>query len=84
MVQVSVRAFGRDGRTQIVAGNASFSKEKLIENIRARADAAQKSRPAGAFGACRCRFPAQVSRADARFRLARDIYINTILGYIYV
>jgi hypothetical protein len=25
--------------TQIVAGNASFGKEKLIENIRARADA---------------------------------------------
>jgi ribosomal protein L1 len=43
--------------TQILAGYASFSKEKLIENIRARADGAQKSRPAGAFGASRCRFP---------------------------
>jgi hypothetical protein len=43
--------------TQILAGYASFSKEKLIENIRARADGAQKSRPAGASGAGRCRFP---------------------------
>jgi hypothetical protein len=43
--------------TPIFAGYASFSKEKLIENLRARADAASKSRPAGAFGASRCRFP---------------------------
>jgi large subunit ribosomal protein L1 len=31
-------------------GKASFSEEKLIENIRAFADAVQKSRPAGAKG----------------------------------
>ena len=31
-------------------GKASFSVEKLIENIRALADAVQKSRPQGAKG----------------------------------
>jgi len=31
-------------------GKASFSEEKLIENIRAFADAVQKSRPGGAKG----------------------------------
>jgi large subunit ribosomal protein L1 len=38
------------GVVQAGIGKASFSEEKLIENIRAFADAVQKSRPAGAKG----------------------------------
>ena len=38
------------GIVQAGVGKASFSEEKLIENIRAFADAVQKSRPAGAKG----------------------------------
>jgi large subunit ribosomal protein L1 len=38
------------GVVQAGVGKASFSEEKLIENIRAFADAVQKSRPAGAKG----------------------------------
>src|SRR6202023_2350816 len=38
------------GIVQAGIGKASFSEEKLIENIRAFADAVQKSRPAGAKG----------------------------------
>ena len=38
------------GIIQAGIGKASFSEEKLIENIRAFADAVQKSRPAGAKG----------------------------------
>ena len=38
------------GILQAGVGKASFSAEKLIENIRAFADAVQKSRPAGAKG----------------------------------
>jgi hypothetical protein len=59
---------------QILAGKASFSKEKLIENIPAFADAVQKSRPAGAFGASRCRFPAHVWCANVREFDLREIF----------
>jgi len=38
------------GIVQAGVGKASFSEDKLIENIRAFADAVQKSRPAGAKG----------------------------------
>src|SRR3984957_20289820 len=38
------------GIVQAGIGKASFSEEKLIENIKAFADAVQKSRPAGAKG----------------------------------
>src|SRR3974377_2396872 len=38
------------GIIQAGVGKASFSAEKLVENIRAFADAVQKSRPAGAKG----------------------------------
>src|SRR5579872_4329188 len=38
------------GIVQAGVGKASFSEEKLVENIRAFADAVQKSRPAGAKG----------------------------------
>src|ERR1700740_1699385 len=38
------------GIIQAGVGKASFSAEKLVENIRALADAVQKSRPAGAKG----------------------------------
>jgi large subunit ribosomal protein L1 len=38
------------GVVQAGIGKASFSEDKLIENIRAFADAVQKSRPAGAKG----------------------------------
>src|SRR6202050_1917320 len=38
------------GIVQAGIGKASFSEEKLVENIRAFADAVQKSRPAGAKG----------------------------------
>jgi len=38
------------GIVQAGVGKASFSEQKLIENIRAFADAVQKSRPAGAKG----------------------------------
>src|SRR5580700_4168661 len=38
------------GIIQAGIGKASFSEEKLVENIRAFADAVQKSRPAGAKG----------------------------------
>jgi large subunit ribosomal protein L1 len=38
------------GVVQAGIGKASFSEEKLVENIRAFADAVQKSRPAGAKG----------------------------------
>src|SRR5271167_198155 len=38
------------GVVQAGIGKASFSAEKLVENIRAFADAVQKSRPAGAKG----------------------------------
>src|SRR5271157_2111931 len=38
------------GVVQAGVGKASFSEEKLIENIKAFADAVQKSRPAGAKG----------------------------------
>ena len=38
------------GIVQAGVGKASFSAEKLVENIRAFADAVQKSRPAGAKG----------------------------------
>jgi large subunit ribosomal protein L1 len=38
------------GVVQAGVGKASFSEEKLIENIRAFADAVQKSRPPGAKG----------------------------------
>jgi large subunit ribosomal protein L1 len=38
------------GVVQAGIGKASFSEEKLIENIRAFADAVQKSRPGGAKG----------------------------------
>ena len=38
------------GIVQAGVGKASFSEEKLIENIKAFADAVQKSRPAGAKG----------------------------------
>jgi large subunit ribosomal protein L1 len=38
------------GIVQAGIGKASFSADKLIENIRAFADAVQKSRPAGAKG----------------------------------
>ena len=37
-------------RDRAGVGKASFSAEKLVENIRAFADAVQKSRPAGAKG----------------------------------
>src|SRR6201999_3018755 len=39
------------GIVQAGVGKASFSEDKLVENIRALADAVQKSRPAGAKGA---------------------------------
>src|ERR1700678_837403 len=38
------------GIVQAGVGKASFSEDKLVENIRAFADAVQKSRPAGAKG----------------------------------
>jgi large subunit ribosomal protein L1 len=38
------------GIVQAGVGKASFSEDKLIENIRAFADAVQKARPAGAKG----------------------------------
>jgi len=38
------------GIVQAGIGKASFSEDKLIENIRALADAVQKARPAGAKG----------------------------------
>ncbi len=38
------------GIVQAGIGKASFSAEKLVENIRAFADAVQKSRPTGAKG----------------------------------
>jgi large subunit ribosomal protein L1 len=38
------------GIVQAGVGKASFSEEKLVENIRAFADAVQKSRPQGAKG----------------------------------
>jgi large subunit ribosomal protein L1 len=38
------------GIVQAGVGKASFSAEKLIENIKAFADAVQKSRPQGAKG----------------------------------
>jgi large subunit ribosomal protein L1 len=38
------------GIAQAGVGKASFSEDKLIENIRAFADAVQKARPAGAKG----------------------------------
>ena len=38
------------GIVQAGVGKASFSEEKLVENIKAFADAVQKSRPAGAKG----------------------------------
>ena len=38
------------GSVQAGVGTASFSADKLVENIRAFADAVQKSRPAGAKG----------------------------------
>jgi len=47
--QVEFRA-EKAGIVQAGVGKASFSEEKLVENIRAFADAVQKSRPAGAKG----------------------------------
>jgi large subunit ribosomal protein L1 len=38
------------GIVQAGVGKASFSEEKIVENIRAFADAVQKSRPQGAKG----------------------------------
>src|ERR1700691_2572426 len=48
-VSVESRA-EKAGIVQAGVGKASFSEEKLVENIRALADAVQKARPAGAKG----------------------------------